>query len=196
LGDERAAQLTDKKDMWGTGHAHRRILVVAILAAFALLALAGTGAAATVSQRNTVEPSLVTRINQVRADHHLSALKVASPLTTAATRHATNMAWKGYFRHEYRKDGKWLAFGTWIRWYWPGSGYMAWTAGENLAWAAPDATPAQVVKWWMDSPGHRANLLGAWNRVGVAVVHVSSPGGFYGAKSQVTIVAAEFGKRT
>jgi uncharacterized protein YkwD len=73
---------------------------------------------------------------------------------------------------------------------------VSWTAGENLAWAAPDATPAQVVNWWMNSPGHRANILGAWNRVGVAIIRVSNPGGFYRAYPQVTIVVADFGKRT
>ena len=169
--------------------------MVATLAC-AFFALASPAAAATITQRNAIEPALVTRINQVRANHHLPALSVASLLTTAATKHANNMAWKGYFRHEFRRDGNWVAFGTWIRWYWPGPGYRAWTAGENLAWAAPDTTPAQVVNWWMKSPGHRANLLGAWNRVGVAIIRVSSPGGFYRAYSQVTIVVADFGRRT
>jgi uncharacterized protein YkwD len=172
--------------------------MLAAVAAFAcaLLALAGPAAAATVTQRNTVVPALVSRINQVRADHHLPALTVVSRLTDAATRHANNMASRGYFRHELRKDGKWVAFGTWIRWYWPGPDYASWTAGENLAWGAPDATPAQVINWWMNSPGHRANLLGSWENVGVSIVHVSNPGGFYRTYSQVTIVAAEFGKRT
>jgi uncharacterized protein YkwD len=171
--------------------------MLAAVAALActLLALAGPASAATITQRNTVEPALVSRINQVRADHHLPALTVVARLTDAATRHANNMASRGYFRHELRKDGNWVAFGTWIRWYWPGPDYSAWTAGENLAWGAPDATPAQVINWWMNSPGHRANLLGAWDKVGVSIVHVASPGGFYRAYSQVTIVAAEFGKR-
>jgi len=173
----------------------RRLATVAAFAC-ALFALAGPAAAATITQRNTVEPALVTRINQVRANHHLPALSVASLLTTAATKHGNNMAWKGYFRHDFRRNGAWVSFGSWIRWYWPGPGYSTWTAGENLAWAAPDATPAQVVNWWMNSPGHRANLLGAWNRVGVAVIRVSSPGGFYRSHSQITIVVADFGRRT
>jgi uncharacterized protein YkwD len=173
----------------------RRLATVAAFAC-ALFALAGPAAAATITPRDTVEPALVTRINQVRANHHLPALSVAPLLTTGATKHANNMAWKGYFRHEFRKDGAWVSFGRWVRWYWPGPGYTAWTAGENLAWAAPDATPAQVVNWWMNSPGHRANLLGAWNRVGVAIIRVSNPGGFYRAHSQVTIVVADFGRRT
>jgi uncharacterized protein YkwD len=173
----------------------RRLAIVAALVC-ALVALPGPAAAATITPRDTVEPALVTRINRVRANHNLQALTMASRLTTAATKHAKNMAWKGYFRHELRRDGAWLSFGRWIRWYWPGAGYVAWTAGENLAWAAPDATPAQIVNWWMNSSGHRANILGAWNRVGVAIIRVSSPGGFYRAYPQVTIVVADFGRRT
>ena len=48
----------------------------------------------------------------------------------------------------------------------------------------------------MNSAGHRANLLGKWRYVGVAVVHVTAPSGFYRSYSDVTVVAAEFGKRS
>lgn len=33
------------------------------------------------------------------------------------------------------------------------------TAGENLAWRSPTLSPQQVVKMWMGSRGHRANIL-------------------------------------
>jgi len=132
----------------------------------------------------------------VRADNHLPALARNSLLTTAATKHSNNLALVGAFRHEFRKNGSWVAFGSWIRWYWPGTGYVSWTAGENLAWGAPDLTPAQTVTAWMNSPGHRANLLGTWTNVGVAVLHVTAPIGYYRDYPQVTIVAAEFGRRT
>jgi hypothetical protein len=49
----------------------------------------------------------------------------------------------------------------------------------------------------MDSPPHRANLLTpGWRRVGVAAVHVSGPLGYFGAWPEVTIVVAEFGRRS
>ncbi|WP_084284749.1 CAP domain-containing protein [Solirubrobacter soli] len=35
------------------------------------------------------------------------------------------------------------------------------SVGENLAWADVGTTPRQVVQAWLDSPGHRANLLDA-----------------------------------
>jgi uncharacterized protein YkwD len=35
------------------------------------------------------------------------------------------------------------------------------TVGENLAWTSVGMTPRQVVKAWLRSPEHRANLLDA-----------------------------------
>jgi uncharacterized protein YkwD len=179
------------------GRGFPRNFLVAVAAVLVLLVAAGTASASpTLTPKDSVEPALIARINQVRADHHLPALKGASLLTTAATKHSNNLALMGAFRHEFRKNGSWVAFGTWIRWYWPGPNYVAWTAGENLAWGAPDLTPAQTVTAWMNSPGHRANLLGTWTNVGVAVLHVTTPAGYYRDYPQVTIVAAEFGRRT
>ena len=182
--------------MRGTGRPVFRILVAALLATAALVGTSARAEAADVVHREAAESPLVSRINEVRANHGLSALGVSDALSQAAQRHATNMAWKGYFKHDFKKNGNWYAFGTWIRWYWPGPGYSAWTAGENLAWGAPDLGASKTVTMWMNSPGHRANLLGSWTRVGVGVVHVSSPGGFFKAYPDVTIVAADFGRRT
>jgi uncharacterized protein YkwD len=41
------------------------------------------------------------------------------------------------------------------------AGYLpssnGWCTGENIAWGQSSA--AAVVNWWMNSPGHRANIL-------------------------------------
>jgi uncharacterized protein YkwD len=177
------------------GRSYLKVVVAAMAMAWVLL-LASPAGATTLTPKDSLEPALIARINKVRADHQLPALKAASLLTRAATKHSNNLALVGAFRHEFRKNGTWFQFGTWIRWYWPGPGYLSWTAGENLAWGAPDITPAQTVTAWMNSPGHRANLLGAWTNVGVAIVHVKAPAGYYRDYPEVTIVAAEFGRRT
>ncbi|MCC6751300.1 MAG: transporter, partial [Deltaproteobacteria bacterium] len=41
-------------------------------------------------------------------------------------------------------------------------------AGENIALGQP--TPAQVMKSWMTSPGHRANILGPFTHLGTGYV--------------------------
>ena len=135
------------------------------------------------------------RINHVRENHGLKPLHVVTRLTNAATRHSNSMANVGYFRHELRHNGKWKSFGTWIRWYWPGPGYTAWSAGENLAWGAPGLGVRKTVSLWMHSPGHRANLLNKdWNKIGVSIAHVTDPVGYYKDYSEATIVTADFGQ--
>ena len=178
----------------------RRVARLAV-AALALVALAAPGSAGarTVSDRDSLEASIVSRINTVRRNHGLRPLSVVSRLDSAADRHATSMAAASYFRHELytpTRATNWTSFGTWIRWYWPGPGYSSWSAGENLAWGAPGLSAAETVSRWMASPGHRANILNrAWRNIGVGAVHVDGPGGYYASWNDVTIVAAEFGAR-
>ncbi len=172
-----------------------------LVATLALIALAAPSSARalSMSDRDTLEASVVARINAVRRSHGLRQLTVVTRLANAADRHATSMAAASYFSHDlYTPTGSstWTAFGTWIRWYWPGPGYSSWSAGENLAWGAPGITASQTVSRWMASPGHRANILNrSWRNIGVAAVHVRDPLGYYGSWDDVTIVAAEFGAR-
>ena len=52
------------------------------------------------------------------------------------------------------------------------AGYGPGTVGENLAWGAgEEATPEHIVVGWMNSPGHRRNILEPrFREVGVGVV--------------------------
>ena len=175
----------------------------ALLAAFALVfALSATSAPAAtiVTAKDGVETSLMERINDVRAAHGLRRLRAAPRLTEAATRHANSMGKVGYFKHELytpKRSVNWTPFGTWIRWHWPGPGYASWSAGENLVWGAPDLTARGAVRRWMDSPPHRANILTpGWRHIGIAVVHVSDPHGYFGTWSDVTLAVADFGRRS
>jgi uncharacterized protein YkwD len=67
------------------------------------------------------------------------------------------------------------------------AGYADWTnIGENIAAGFP--TPEAVVESWMNSPGHRANILSAqFTEIGVGM---TSGGGQYG-----TYWTQEFGTR-
>lgn len=166
----------------------------------AVLALAPSAGAVTVTDRNTLEPSIVQRVNAIRLDRGLRPLTVTTRLTDAANRHARSMGASSYFLHELytpTRDRAWTPFSIWIRWYWPGPGYSAWSAGENLAWGAPDISASRTVTNWMNSRGHRANILNpGWRSIGVAAVHVDEPAGYYRSWDDVTIVAAEFGQRS
>jgi uncharacterized protein YkwD len=68
----------------------------------------------------------------------------------------------------------------------------AWSAGETLAWGTGAATtPASRVAAWMQSPPHRAILLGrAYREAGLAVV-----AGVPGNRGAGATYAGEFGRR-
>lgn len=178
----------------------RRFVLAAALAASLVAWAPPAAGAATVTEKNALETALVTRINKVRASRGLRKLRVISRLANAGERHARSMGGVSYFRHELYTPSlpqDWTSFGRWIRWYFPGPGYRSWSAGENLAWGAPDLTARQTVNRWLASPGHRANLLApGWRNLGVAAVHVVNPSGYFGGWDEVTIVAAEFGRRS
>jgi uncharacterized protein YkwD len=164
-----------------------------------LFAFAPAAGAATVTDKDTLERWLVKRINVVREDYGLRRIRVVPRLAKAADRHANSMAASAYFRHELftpKREPDWTGFGSWIRWYYPGPGYTSWTAGENLAWGAPNITSRQTVRRWLASPSHRANLLApGWRNLGVGAVHLTNPGGYYSSWDDVTIVVANFGHR-
>ncbi len=64
--------------------------------------------------------------------------------------------------------------------------------GENLAWGSSgNATPRSIVRGWMTSPGHRANVLQpTFRHVGIGVV-LAAPTGL----DRAATYAAEFGRR-
>ena len=51
-------------------------------------------------------------------------------------------------------------------------GRFSWTVGENIAWGAGGrGSPRKIVKVWMNSPGHRQNMLSPRFRdIGIGVV--------------------------
>ena len=88
--------------------------------------------------------------NAERAKAKLPLLKENSQLVDAAQDHSDDMANDDFFSHR-GVDGSTL--GNRIQ----DSGYQYLAAGENIA--AGQTTAEQVVEGWMNSPGHRANIL-------------------------------------
>lgn len=97
--------------------------------------------------------------NQFRAQNGLSPLQLNQELSAAAQDYSQDMAQQDFFSHT-GKDGS----QPWDRAR--EVGYEARAIGENLA--AGQRTPAEVVQGWIDSPGHRANLLNSqYTEIGI-----------------------------
>jgi uncharacterized protein YkwD len=102
------------------------------------------------SGNSSYEAQVVTLVNQERAKAGCAALTADSRLTAAARGHSQDMAQRNYFDHN-TPDG----VTPWTRI--TNAGYRFSSAAENIAEGQP--TPAAVMDAWMNSSGHRANIL-------------------------------------
>ena len=108
------------------------------------------------------EREVVRLVNEERAAQGLKALKTNWELSRVARYKSQNMRDQGYFSHTSPTYGSPF---TMIRNF----GISFRTAGENIAKGY--ATPQAVVRGWMNSDGHRANILNAsFTEIGVGYV--------------------------
>lgn len=100
-------------------------------------------------------------VNDARIDEGLEPYAWNEELAVAAQLHAEDMVEQNYFDHT-SKDGR--SFGERAK----DAGYDASPRGENIAAGHP--TPEAVMDGWMNSPGHRNNILsGGSNEIGVGM---------------------------
>jgi hypothetical protein len=102
------------------------------------------------SNNATFEQQVFELTNQERAKNGLSPLKANAELNYAADKYAEEMSERGVLSHTGPDGSK-----PWDRA--EAVGYEARMMGENLA--AGQRTAEQVVEGWMNSSGHRANIL-------------------------------------
>jgi uncharacterized protein YkwD len=141
----------------------------------------------TVSVTNAAyEQQVVELVNAQRlANGGLPPYKRVDTLDAAARYHANDMAQDNYFEHNsYDRDGQnqLVQVCTWstrINTYYTG------VRGENIAAGYHD--PASVMNGWMNSSGHRANILSSAWEIGV---------GFYQGGSWGTYWVQDFGRRS
>lgn len=108
------------------------------------------------------EQQVVDLVNAERAKQGLPALTMNWELSRVARYKSQDMHDKGYFSHTSPTYGSPF---TMIRNF----GISFRTAGENIARGY--ATPQAVVQGWMNSSGHRANILNAsFTQIGVGYV--------------------------
>lgn len=101
-------------------------------------------------------------VNQARVRHGLAPIARAAELDVAAERHSRDMAINGFFSHT-GSDGSNAGQRA------NAAGYFWYAWGENIAAGFP--TAAAVMEAWMNSPGHRANILQPiFQEIGIAVV--------------------------
>ena len=110
------------------------------------------------------EKEVVELINEIRKEYGLSELKINTELCAVARAKSKDMKDNNYFSHTSPTYGSpfdmMKTFGISYR-----------TAGENIAMGY--STPKAVVNAWMNSEGHRANILnGSYKEIGMG--HVSS----------------------
>jgi len=97
--------------------------------------------------------------NRQRAEAGRPPLELSPELTQAAQRHARAMAASGRFRHR-GPDGSTVA--DRVKHY----GYRFRKVGENIALGQSSAE--QAIRDWMNSRGHRKNILGPFSEMGAA----------------------------
>src|SRR5919108_4906126 len=108
-------------------------------------------------------------LNNERAAAGLHPLTEAPGLTQPSAAYSARMVTENFFAHV-APDGATLTDRL------EANGYIDpdgdWTVGENLAWGQGDlATPRNIAVAWMNSSGHRANILtGEFTEVGLGIV--------------------------
>ena len=125
----------------------RRTLAAAFIAAAAAVTAAPPSATAGPTQ---AERALLRAVNEVRAARGLPRVQLAQPLQRRTHRFAVWLLRTNRFAH---------------------AGDLRPGTCENLAWATSNIASARgIVRMWLASPGHRANLLWrAARKAGVGV---------------------------
>jgi uncharacterized YkwD family protein len=118
-----------------------------------------------------IEKEVVRLVNVERTKQGLKPLALDSKLSSIARKKSQDMKDKNYFSHQSPTYGSPFdmlkQFGVSYR-----------TAGENIAAGYPSAQA--VVTGWMNSSGHRANILNpAYTKIGVGYVAGGNYGNFW-----------------
>jgi uncharacterized protein YkwD len=141
-----------------------------VLAAFALTSVGLLAAPRTTlawdvnSYSSASESKLVSLTNQARAAAGLRALKVDAKLASIARWRSKDMIQRNYFSH--------TILGTSYNVFHvlDQKGYCYRVAGENIGWNnyPDDVATTTIQRQFMESPDHRANILGrSWDVIGI-----------------------------
>ena len=117
------------------------------------------------------EQQLLALTNQARSSAGRKTLRWDGALASIARWRSKDMITRDYFSHDIPGGGR--VFDTMTA-----RGYCYNVAGENIGWNTypDDVATAQIQRMFMDSSGHRSNIVGkAWDRIGIGAY--KGPGG-------------------
>jgi uncharacterized protein YkwD len=120
------------------------------------------------SNEGRIRDAILCLHNQIRAEHGLPRLRENKRLRKAAVGHSRSMVARRFFEHTTPSGMTMVDRILKARYVREDQGWML---GENLAWGTGSyATPRGAVRAWMESPGHRANILKrAYREMGVGL---------------------------
>ncbi|WP_258555511.1 CAP domain-containing protein [Halopelagius longus] len=137
----------------------------------------------TTHNESVLEREIHKEINERRQSHGLSPLKSDSQLSNVARSHSQDMATRDYFSHDSPEgrdfDDRYQQHGYECRVQISDREYA--TGGENIAYRASSGLETneseladEIVNGWMNSTGHRENILRPYWRVEGIGVTVTS----------------------
>jgi uncharacterized protein YkwD len=139
-----------------------------VAAALALPAVTGASLSSCSTKAALNAPSAVQEramlclVNRARRDRGLRELSVADALIRAADRKSADILRCDSFSHE--ACGR--EFTYWIERF----GYGGCGSAENIAWGNGSFGGVRAIfRAWMRSPGHRENILGPYEQVGIGL---------------------------
>lgn len=131
----------------------------------------------TASSNISLEKEVLVLVNKIRLEHKLQPLKLDERLVQAARYHCKDMAEENYFSHNsYDRKGDKVFYlcKSHERAMQFANNYKIYA--ENIS--AGQITAQQVVDGWMESPGHRENILHPrFTHIGIAYIY--TPNGEY-----------------
>jgi uncharacterized protein (TIGR03000 family) len=120
-------------------------------------------------QLTGAEQEVLELTNQERDKAGLPRLRSHAKLARAAREHSANMARLGQLAHTLEGKGPAERLAE--------LGYQSFGWGENVA--GGQRTPQEALQSWMNSPGHRGNILSSdFTEIGVGIAG-NNQGGFY-----------------
>jgi uncharacterized protein YkwD len=164
------------------------LLLVAAPVASATTACSAANASTKTATKRALARATLCLLNVERGKHRLRPLRLNRRLATAARGHSRAMATRHFFSHDSLNGASFLDR---IR----RTGYLrgarSWSVGENIAYGSGRlSTPRSIGRAWMNSPGHRANILSrSFRSIGIGIAAGTPFGG--GGATYTT----DFGRR-